>query len=92
MTRVCRKLWMRPRSIREAHAIRSGCVAAALAVLFATLGVVVFGHEMLPNLLAELSGVSLELAIVVLVIERVASNQRRRDARFAYEALSVAWR
>ncbi len=52
------------------------------------MGAVVFGDEMLPNLVAEMAGVALEVAVIILVVERVATFQRRRDARFAYDALS----
>lgn len=43
---------------------------------------------MLPNLLAELAGVSLEIGIAILVIERVASAHRRRQWSSAYGGLS----
>jgi hypothetical protein len=68
--------------------IVAGCVAAAGAVLFGAAGIVIFGGEMLPNLFAEFAGVLLEVAIVILVIERLATRQRRRDARFAYDAVA----
>jgi hypothetical protein len=68
--------------------ILAGSVAAASAVIFGAIGVAIFGEDMWPNLLAELCGVSLEVAIIILVIERVATYQRRRDARFAYDALA----
>jgi hypothetical protein len=65
-----------------------GCAAVALSALSAGLGAIFFGREMVPNLFAEISGVALEVALVILVVERVATYQRRRDARFAYQALS----
>lgn len=68
--------------------ILAGAIAAALAASTAILSVVVFGRDMLPNLVAELSGVLLEIAVIVLIVERISAYQRRRDARFAYDALS----
>jgi len=43
---------------------------------------------MTPNLLAELAGVSFEVAVVALIVERVMSRRQRREWDFAYRALA----
>jgi hypothetical protein len=66
----------------------AGAVALASAALWSIIGFALYGRPMVPNLLAELAGVSVEIGIVVLIIDRVAAAHRRRQWAYAYSALS----
>jgi hypothetical protein len=66
----------------------AGTVASALAATWAVSGFALYGSEMTPNLLAELAGVSLEVAVAALVIHGVMSRYQRRQWDFAYQALA----
>ncbi|QXJ25742.1 hypothetical protein AGRA3207_007281 [Actinomadura graeca] len=68
--------------------VASGTVACSLVILWSTLGIVLYGGDMIPNLIAELAGVSLEIAIAILVIERLVSRHQRWQWDFAYRALA----
>jgi hypothetical protein len=65
-----------------------GVASGVLAGVLAATGIVVFGTDsMMPNLFAELTGVALEVAIVSLVVERLASIHKRHEWDFAYQSL-----
>ncbi|MFT7837763.1 hypothetical protein Q5530_16635 [Saccharothrix sp. BKS2] len=56
--------------------------------MWSTVGLALYGGDMTPNLLAELAGVSFEVAVVALIVERVMSRRQRREWDFAYRALA----
>ncbi|GAB2815492.1 hypothetical protein GCM10027176_20200 [Actinoallomurus bryophytorum] len=66
----------------------AGSVAFLLATGWSIIGLVIYGGEMVPNLIAELAGVSLEVAIVALIVERLMARHQRWQWDFAYRALA----
>ncbi|SFR27543.1 hypothetical protein SAMN04488564_11197 [Lentzea waywayandensis] len=68
--------------------VLAGGTALVSAVVWSTVGLVLHGNDMTPNLLAELAGVSLEISVVALIVERVMNKQKRREWDFAYRALA----
>jgi hypothetical protein len=68
--------------------IIAGIVSLILAGISTIVGLFLFGvANMMPNLLAELTGVGLEVAIAALVIERLTTIHKRREWDFAYQEL-----
>ncbi len=66
----------------------AGSVALALALVWSAIGLVLYGQDMTPNLLAELAGVSVEVAVAALIVDRLMSRHQRQQWDFAYRALA----
>lgn len=66
----------------------AGGISLVLAVVPAIVGLQQFGRDMLGNLLAEVSGVLLEVALVLLVLDWLTKRNQRREWHFAYSTIS----
>ncbi|MFS8103353.1 hypothetical protein LFM09_40125 [Lentzea alba] len=61
-----------------------GGIALLSAIVWSAVGLALYGSQMTPDLLAELAGVSFEVAVAALIVERVMSRRQRREWDFAY--------
>ena len=68
--------------------VLTGVFALASTLLWSTAGIILYGSAMMPNLFAELAGVSIEIAIAILIIERLSRAHQRRQSAFVYGILS----
>jgi hypothetical protein len=66
----------------------AGAVAFLLALAWSAIGLLLYGQDMTPNLLAELAGVSVEVAVAALIVDRLMSRHQRQQWDFAYRALA----
>ncbi|GLY86138.1 hypothetical protein Airi02_040670 [Actinoallomurus iriomotensis] len=66
----------------------AGAVALLSALGWSTVGLLFYGGEMTPNLVAELAGVSLEVGIAALIVERLMTRHQRWQWDFAYRAFA----
>lgn len=69
-------------------ALYGGASALLLGVGLAVAGVLAYGSNMTANLLAGFAGAAVEIAVAVLIIDRVTAARRRRQWAFAYDAMS----
>jgi hypothetical protein len=65
-----------------------GLLALLLSAGLAALSFVVYGKEMGPHIFATIIGILGEAALVVLVLDRMSSSQRRREWRFVGTVVS----
>jgi hypothetical protein len=64
-------------------ASQAGLVALTIGAISTLVGLLLYGADMGPNLVAEASGVLVEVALVLLVLDRLAESFRRREWGFA---------
>jgi hypothetical protein len=65
-----------------------GLLALLLSTGLAALSFVVYGEEMGPHIFATIIGILGEAALVVLVLDRMANSQKRREWRFVGTVVS----
>jgi hypothetical protein len=65
-----------------------GLLALLLSAGLVALSFVVYGEEMGPHILATIIGIFGEAALVVLVLDRMANSQKRREWRFVGAVVS----
>jgi len=65
----------------------AGSVALLAGLVSAVVGIIVY-EGMGGNLLAELAGVLVEVALIFLVLDWIVKRKGRQDWRFAYEVIS----
>jgi len=66
----------------------SGLAAFLLGLSAIAFSLLLFPEQMMPNLLSEAAGVLLEISLVILIVDRLGTRQRRRDWAFAHRAVS----
>ncbi len=66
----------------------SGLAAFLLGFSAIAFSLLLFPEQMMPNLLSEAAGVLLEISLVILIVDRLGTRQRRRDWAFAHRAVS----
>jgi hypothetical protein len=65
-----------------------GMSALALAAILVTVGFLLFGKDMGPHTIATAAGILGEAALVVLVLDRMANSQRKREWNFVGAVVS----